>query len=338
MVLPRVKGCGLAYCFNIGYLYAVITTIGTDISRAAELLIQGQLVAIPTETVYGLAGNATDGEAVARIFEAKQRPRFNPLIMHLPNLDAAAPYVTEIPEALRKIADVFSPGPVSYLLPRTNMVPDIITHGSDKVVIRVPAHPMALQLLRALPFPLAAPSANPFGYVSPVTAQHVYDGLHGKIPYILDGGTCTVGVESTIIGMEEEELVIYRVGGLSAEEIEHVTGMRARYSLLHKQPATPGQLRSHYAPHKSVIIGDPAQLIYDYAGKKIAVISFTHAYANAYLNRTLSVKGDLAEAAANLFSVLRELDQSEADLIIAEMFPQEGLGIAINDRLSRASA
>ncbi|MGB4770534.1 MAG: L-threonylcarbamoyladenylate synthase, partial [Chitinophagaceae bacterium] len=191
----------------------MITTIGTNISRAVDLLIQGELVAIPTETVYGLAGNATNGEAVARIFEAKQRPRFNPLIMHLPSLDAAAPYVTEIPETLRKIADVFSPGPVSFLLPRTNLVPDIITHGSDKVVIRIPAHPMALELLRALPFPLAAPSANPFGYVSPVTAQHVYDGLQGKIPYILDGGTCTIGMESTIIGMENGELVIYRVGG-----------------------------------------------------------------------------------------------------------------------------
>ena len=338
MVQPCVKGWGLAYCFDIGYLRAVITTIGTDISRAVEFLIQGQLVAIPTETVYGLAGNATNGEAVAKIFEAKQRPRFNPLIMHLQSLDAAAPFVTDLPDPLRKIAAAFSPGPVSFLLPRTALVPDIITHGSDKVVIRIPAHPMALELLRALPFPLAAPSANPFGYVSPVTAQHVYDGLHGKIPYILDGGTCKVGVESTIIGMKEDELVIYRVGGLSAEEIEQVTGMRARYSLLHKQPAAPGQLRSHYAPHKSVIIGDPAQLIYDYVGKKIAVISFTHAYANAYLNRTLSVKGDLAEAAANLFSVLRELDQSDADLIIAETFPKEGLGIAINDRLFRASA
>lgn len=316
----------------------MITTIGTDISRAVELLKQGQLVAIPTETVYGLAGNATNGEAVARIFEAKQRPRFNPLIMHLPNLEASAPYVTEIPEPLHKIATAFSPGPVSFLLPRTDLVPDIITNGSAKVVVRVPAHPMALELLRSLPFPLAAPSANPFGYVSPVTAQHVYDGLHGKIPYILDGGTCTVGMESTIVGMENNELVIYRVGGLSAEEITKVTGMPCRYALLHRQPSTPGQLKSHYAPHKPVIIGDPAQLLYEQAGRKVAVISFMHSYAHAYLNRTLSVKGDLAEAAANLFSVLRELDHSDADLIIAEIFPQVGLGIAINDRLSRASA
>lgn len=316
----------------------MITTIGTDISRAVDFLVKGQLVAIPTETVYGLAGNATHGEAVARIFDTKQRPRFNPLIMHLPSLDAAAPYVVKIPMVLRKIADAYTPGPVSFLLPRTDLVPDIITNGSDKVVIRVPAHSMALELLRAIPFPLAAPSANPFGYVSPVTAQHVYDGLHGKIPYILDGGTCTIGVESTIVGMEEEALTIYRVGGLSAEDIEKITGIRARYSLLHRQPTTPGQLKSHYAPNKPVLIGDPAQLIYEHSGRKIAVVSFTHAYFNVYLNRTLSVRGDLAEAAANLFSVLRELDRSDADLIIAEVFPQEGLGIAINDRLSRASA
>lgn len=329
-------------CYNnvltIFYLCVVITTIGTDISRAVDLLMQGQLVAIPTETVYGLAGNATNGEAVARIFEAKQRPRFNPLIMHLPSLDASAPYVTEIPEPIRKIAARYSPGPVSFLLPRTDKVPDIITNGSNKVVIRIPSHPMTLALLRRLPFPLAAPSANPFGYVSPVTAQHVYDGLHGKIPYILDGGTCTVGLESTIVGMEDDELVIYRVGGLSAEEIKDVTGMPSRYALLHRQPDTPGQLKSHYAPHKPVIIGDPSQLLYNYIGRKVAVISFTHAYGHAYLNRTLSNKGDLAEAAANLFSVLRELDASDADLIIAEVFPQEGLGTAINDRLARASA
>lgn len=315
----------------------MITTIGTDISRAVDLLKQGQLVAIPTETVYGLAGNATNGEAVARIFDAKQRPRFNPLIMHLPSLEASAPYVKEIPEPLQRIAAAFSPGPVSFLLQKTEQVPDIVTNGSAKVVIRIPEHPMALELLLHLPFPLAAPSANPFGYVSPVTARHVYDGLHGKIPYILDGGTCRVGLESTIVGMENGELVIYRVGGLSAEDITKVTGMHTRYDLLHRQPDTPGQLKSHYAPHKPLVIGDPSRLLHEHAGKKVAVISFSHAYAHAYLNKTLSPKGDLAEAAASVFSVLRELDESDADLIIAERFPQEGLGIAINDRLQRAS-
>lgn len=316
----------------------MITTIGTDISRAAALLMQGQLVAIPTETVYGLAGNATDAEAVARIFEAKQRPRFNPLIMHLPSLEAAGRYVTEIPEALQKIAHAFSPGPVSFLLPKTNLVPDIITAGSDRVVIRIPAHPMALELLREVDFPLAAPSANPFGYVSPVTAQHVYDGLHGRIPYILDGGTCTVGLESTIIGMEEGELVVYRVGGLSAEDIASVSGMRPRYSLLHQRPDTPGQLRSHYAPSKPLILGDPARLLPSYQAKKVAVISFRTSYPEAYICKTLSGSGNLPEAAAHLFTVLRELDRSDAEIILAERFPEEGLGVAINDRLGRASA
>lgn len=316
----------------------MITTIGTDISRAAALLRQGQLVAIPTETVYGLAGNATDAEAVARIFEAKQRPRFNPLIMHLPSLEAAGRYVTEIPEALQKIAQAFSPGPVSFLLPKSDLVPDIITAGSDRVVIRIPAHPMALELLRKVEFPLAAPSANPFGYVSPVTAQHVYDGLHGRIPYILDGGTCMVGLESTIIGMEEGELVVYRVGGLSAEAIASVSGMRPRYSLLHQRPDTPGQLRSHYAPAKPLILGDPARLLPNYKAKKIAIISFRNSYPEAYICKTLSGSGNLPEAAAQLFTALRELDRSDAELILAERFPDEGLGVAINDRLGRASA
>lgn len=314
----------------------VNTSIGKDISHAADLLRGGAIVAIPTETVYGLAGNALDPEAVISIYEAKQRPRFNPLIMHLPSLEAASPYVTEIPQAIIRIAERYSPGPISFLLPKTVLVPDIITAGSDKVVLRIPAHPMTLELLRQLEFPLAAPSANPFGYVSPVTAQHVYDGLHGRIPYILDGGTCSVGVESTIIGMEEGELVVYRVGGISARQIEEVTGMATRYSLLHQKPNTPGQLKSHYAPGKPLVVGDPYQVIDANPAKKVAVISFSKKYEGAFINKILSTGGDLHEAAAGLFTAMRELDSSSADMIVAEIFPSEGIGIAINDRLGRA--
>jgi L-threonylcarbamoyladenylate synthase len=316
----------------------VITTIGTNITRAVELLNEGQLVAIPTETVYGLAGNAIDPDAVVRIYEAKKRPRFNPLIIHLPSLEAAEKYVSGIPEIIRKIAAKFSPGPISYLLPKAEIVPDIITAGSDRVVIRIPSHPMALELLGKLDFPLAAPSANPFGYVSPVTAQHVYDGLHGRIPYILDGGPCVVGLESTIIGLEDDELIIHRVGGVSADDIEEISGMRPRYSLLHEKPDTPGQLKTHYAPAKPLLVGDPSLLIGNHRSKKIAVISLSRIYDGAFLNRPLSSAGDLHVAAANLFSVLRELDRSDADMIIAERFPEQGIGQAINDRLGRAGS
>jgi L-threonylcarbamoyladenylate synthase len=313
----------------------MITQIGTNVSVAAAHLKRGEIVAIPTETVYGLAGNALDNEAVIKIYEAKQRPKFNPLIIHLPSIDHAAAYVKEIPEPIRLLAALFSPGPLSYLLPKTSLVPDLVTAGSDKVVIRIPAHPMALELLQQLDFPLAAPSANPFGYVSPVTAEHVREGLDGKIPYILDGGPCSVGVESTIIGMEGNELIIHRVGGVSGEEITRVTGIIPRLSLLHEKPDTPGQLRSHYAPGKPLVVGNVDNLIETYAGRKIAVVSFRKNYAVRDC-RILSPKGDLHEAASKLFTTLRELDRSEAEIILAEIFPDDGIGMAINDRLSRA--
>jgi L-threonylcarbamoyladenylate synthase len=318
-------------------LSLMITETGTDISIAADHLRRGEIVAIPTETVYGLAGNALDEEAVIRIFEAKQRPRFNPLIIHLPSIEAAVKYVKQIPALFVKLAEEFSPGPLSYLLPKTSLVPDLVTAGSDKVVIRIPAHPLALELLKQLDFPLAAPSANPFGYVSPVTALHVKEGLDGKIPYILDGGPCSVGVESTIIGMEGNDLIIHRIGGVGAEDIFRVTGVMPLFSLLHEKPDTPGQLRSHYAPGKPLVVGNVEELIKTYAGRNIAVISFRKSYAVADC-RILSPKGDLHEAAAKLFSALRDLDRSDAEIILAETFPAEGIGMAINDRLSRANS
>jgi L-threonylcarbamoyladenylate synthase len=314
----------------------MITEIGQDISKAAILLRTGALVAIPTETVYGLAGNALNSEAVINLFEVKGRPRFNPLIMHLPSLAAAEHYVTHIPAPLRLLADQFSPGPLSYLLPKSSLVPDLITAGSDKVVIRVPSHPMTLELLQQLEIPLAAPSANPFGYVSPVTAEHVKEGLDGKIPYILNGGPCSVGLESTIVGMEGDQIIIHRLGGVTAEDIFHVTGIKPGFSLLHKKPDTPGQLMSHYAPAKPLIVGDLSTLVAAHAGKKLAVISFTDHRVDVHISKVMSPSGDLHEAAANLFAVLRELDKSDAELILAELFPATGIGQAINDRLSRA--
>jgi L-threonylcarbamoyladenylate synthase len=314
------------------------TIIGNDISFAASLLRRGEVVAIPTETVYGLAGNALNEEAVIRIYEAKQRPRFNPLILHVDSFQRFSEYAHSIPDACMKLAEYFTPGPLTFLLPKKDNVPAIVTAGSERVALRVPAHPVARALLQQLDFPLAAPSANPSGYVSPVTAGHVYDGLQGLIPYILDGGPCQVGLESTIIGFEENGIVIYRHGALAAEELQAVSGLPVRVHTGTGSVETPGSLKSHYAPTLPLWIGDVNQLLREHAGKKAAVISFRQAYTDprSDCSYVLSPGGDLHEAARNLFRVLREIDRSDAEIILAEKFPSEGIGYAINDRLERA--
>lgn len=312
------------------------TVVGKDIDYAIQLLQSGELVAIPTETVYGLAANAMNAVAVAKIFEAKNRPSFNPLIIHLPNIEAVKPFVTAIPELALLLANTFSPGPISFLLPKSSLVPDIVTAGSDFVVVRIPNHPVALELLGKLDFPLAAPSANPFGYVSPVKAIHVLEGLSGKILYILDGGACTVGIESTIVGFEKNDVIIHRLGGISIEDIYRCTGKMPQLSLLHQQPHTPGQLKSHYAPTTPLYVGNVEENIAQFNASTMAVISLQKLYNHPGKSYILSPTGNLAEAAARLFNVLREIDHSDATVILAEVFPDEGIGKAINDRLQRA--
>ena len=311
-------------------------TIGTDLHEAACLLQGGSLVAIPTETVYGLAANAFDEAAVLRIFAAKDRPSFDPLIVHIGRPEDIHRVARELPLHAEALMAAFWPGPLTLLLPKRAEVPDLVTSGLDTVGVRMPAHPMTLELLRTLPFPLAAPSANPFGYVSPTTAQHVADQLGARVPYILDGGPCAVGVESTIIGWVDGRWLLYRPGGIATEAIEHITGpltLAARKDL----PAAPGMLDSHYAPRKPLYRGDVEALIKRFAGRSVGVISFQREYL-AHRCEVLSEQGDLAEAARHLFAVLREMDDSECSVIVAEEFPEEGLGRAINDRLRRASA
>ncbi|MBS1611408.1 MAG: threonylcarbamoyl-AMP synthase [Bacteroidetes bacterium] len=313
------------------------TTIGTDIQQAKQLLATGQVVGIPTETVYGLAGNALDPDAVLKIFEAKQRPHFDPLIVHTHSIAEVSKYAAEIPAKAQLLMERFMPGPLTVLLKKQSMIPDLVTSGLDTVAIRVPQHPLALQLLQQLDFPLAAPSANPFGYISPTTAQHVYDQLQGIIPYVLDGGATTVGVESTIVGFEGDDVIVYRVGGLAVEEIEAVVGKVHINTNESSNPKTPGALKSHYAPKKPLLFGDATQLPTD---KNIAVIAFDTYLADIpHTQQTLlSPSGDLNEAAKNLFAAMRELDNGDADIIFAVRFPNEGLGRAINDRLKRAGA
>ncbi|MCQ0091771.1 L-threonylcarbamoyladenylate synthase [Roseovarius sp. M141] len=298
------------------------------ISDAVSALANGDLVAIPTETVYGLAGDARCGMAVARIFEAKGRPSFNPLIVHVPDIATARLYGVWSDMA-QTLAQIHWPGPLTLVLPlRADAgLSTLVTAGQDSVALRVPAHPTALALLRAFGGPLAAPSANPSGQISPTRPPHVASGLGGRIAAILDGGACGVGVESTIIGLTGAPTLL-RPGGLPTEAIEAAIGAPlARHT--DGDPITaPGQLGSHYAPNATM------RLNADSAGPDEVLLGFgpTH---GAALN--LSPTGDLTEAAANLFDHLHQMDRTARTIAVAPI-PDHGLGRAINDRLRRAAA
>lgn len=318
-------------------IFVALATIGKHIDTAAQTLENGGLVAIPTETVYGLAANALNETAVLKIFEAKQRPFFDPLIIHVAGIADVESYALLEDDRLKKLAQAFWPGPLTLLLPKKSIVPDLVTSGLPQVAIRVPKHELTLELLRKVNFPLAAPSANPFGYVSPTEPAHVNKQLGEKVDYILDGGACEVGLESTIVGIEEGNVCVYRLGGLSIEDVEKVIGKVELRLNLSSDPKAPGQLKNHYAPGKPLFIGDLKELILKYQSKKIAAITFGNKVVeNVNYIFNLSASGNTKEAAMNLFSVLRKMDETDADVIIVEPLPEEGLGRAINDRLKRA--
>ena len=312
--------------------------ITTDIDRCCELLENQQLVAVPTETVYGLAANAFDEGAVRKIFELKGRPRFNPLIVHIHDLGQLEHLATEIPKNALKLAAAFWPGSLTLILPKQNTVPEIITAGKATVGIRMPNHPLILELLKKLPFPIAAPSANPFTRISPTTAQHVADYFGDRIEAILDGGPCSVGLESTIVGFDGEQPIIYRKGGISVDAIREVVGEVKLLLKNETTPEAPGMLLKHYAPHTKFILSeDVSESIAKVKYRKIGVLSFYKtSFKGAALVKTLSPKKDLSEAAKNLFDALHQLDAANLDVIIAERFPEDGLGASINDRLERA--
>lgn len=325
-------------------IFHQMAQIGKDIIQALHYLEQDGLVAIPTETVYGLAANAFSANAVTKIFVAKNRPSFNPLITHTHDIERVKEYVKKPPEMAVALAKVFWPGPLTLLLPKKDIIPDIVTSGSDHVAVRIPSHPLTLELLGKLDFPLAAPSANPFGYISPTRPAHVEEQLGDRIDYILDGGECAVGIESTIVGFEDGQLIIYRLGGTSQEAIEDVVG-KANVKISQKveenlNPKAPGMLKSHYAPGKKVLIGNLSELLGQHDKDKVAIISLKDYYPQVPNERqvALSVVGDLNEAAQGLFSALRELDKLPVEYILAEPMPEYGLGKAINDRLQRAAA
>lgn len=310
--------------------------IGIDVERAAKLLRAGRLVAMPTETVYGLAANALDTRAVLSIFEAKNRPGFDPLIVHIGSLEQVAEVAVDYPLKARRLTERYWPGPLTIVLKKRDIIPDIVTSGLDSVGVRMPRHPLTLRLLQDVGFPVAAPSANPFGYVSPTTARHVADQLGDRIDYILDGGPCAVGVESTIVSFVDPKPKLLRAGGLSLNEIRRVIGDFDIVEQSSSQPLAPGMLSEHYAPTTLIYLGDIPKLASRFSDKRLAVLGFTSTYG--FEGEALSNTGDIREAAKNLFAAMRRLDSGDYDVILCETVPAEGLGLAINDRLSRASS
>lgn len=311
--------------------------IGTSISEAQEYL-NSHVIGIPTETVYGLAGNAYNSTIVARIFEAKKRPAFDPLIVHTHSIESIGAFAGPMHTSLVKLAEYFWPGPLTILIPKKSIIPDIVTNGLPDVAVRIPNHPLTLELLRNLPYPLAAPSANPFGYISPTSAKHVNNQLGDEIPYILDGGSCAVGLESTIVGIENSKVIVYRLGGISLEDIEAIVGsvhVRQHSS----NPLAPGMLDSHYAPRKKLLLGDVAKLLALNHDLKPVLITYNSRLIEYpdNLQIVLSPNNNVNEAAINLFAALRTADELADSLIIAEPVPDIGLGRAINDRLKRAA-
>ncbi|HBN02918.1 MAG TPA: threonylcarbamoyl-AMP synthase [Bacteroidetes bacterium] len=310
--------------------------IGTDLALATSLLQNGQLVAIPTETVYGLAANILDINALTKIYEAKQRPSFNPLIVHISSITEVEKYTTHFPPSARLLAEIFWPGSLSILLPKNNVVPDLVTAGSQKVVLRVPNHALTLALLKNLDFPLAAPSANLSNTVSPTNAQHVESALGRNIGYVLDGGPCIVGVESTIVEVIDDIVFILREGGISQEEITAKTGLIVRTTKEGKT-ATPGHFLKHYATVKPLYMVDDIEAYSSaHSAKKISYLLYENKEVNGH-SYYLSHTYELAEIASNLFAMMHQADEDHSDCIVVEKIREEGIGRAIADRLSRAA-
>ncbi len=313
--------------------------ITKNIALARDVLVQDGIVAIPTETVYGLAGNAFSETAVKQIFGLKKRPFFNPLILHIKSMECLPSVAREIPEAAFKLASSFWPGALTLVLKKQAHISDLVTSGMDTVAVRVPNHPVALKLLEQLDFPLAAPSANPFGSISPTTAQHVHHYFEETLSIILDGGACEKGIESTIIGFENDEPVLYRHGAVSIEEIEMVVGKIKIITEKSDKPKAPGMLSRHYAPNTEThLVTNISESIHSFSDKKIGLLLFKENSdsQDCLFQEVLSTTGDFDESARNVYAALHRLDLSDVDVILVEKLPDIGIGKSINDRLKRA--
>lgn len=300
-----------------------MTQITKNIEIAVEELISGKVVALPTETVYGLSASALVADSVLIIFEIKKRPQFNPLIVHILDIEDIEKYAKNIPIEVYELAEKFSPGPITFVLKKKKNIPDIVTSGLDSVALRVPSHPMFREVLRTSGIPIAAPSANMFGRISPTTAKEVMKELKGKVNYVLDGGRCKVGIESTVISFLGNGIKILRPGFITKEDIENTIGKKVSGSK-NTNIISPGLLKFHYAPATPLYIVDDIKTLKGLKTKNVGILDF-------------SGYKDLRKLASNFFSLLRKFDESKYDFIAAEKVSSEGLGIAINDRLEKAS-
>ncbi len=314
--------------------------ITKDIEKALEVLKQGKLVAIPTETVYGLAGNACNETAITSIFALKQRPTTNPLIVHIKSIKDLEKVSENIPYKAYILAEHFWPGPLTLILPKKPEVSSLITAGNDTVAVRVPDHPMTIELLNKLDFPLVAPSANPYGSISPTSPKHVAGYFDSELEVILDGGACRIGIESTIVGFEKEEVIVYRLGSLLLDEIETLVGPVKLKNSTSANPQAPGMQEKHYAPNKqSYLTENVDQFLTLNSLSNAGVISFQSEILSPRISQqiVLSPKGDLKEASRNLYKAMHQLDLSSVDCIVFESMPKVGLGRTINDKLNRAT-
>ena len=316
------------------------TEISTDRTAAVELLRKGEIVALPTETVYGLAADALNAIAVAKIFEAKERPHFDPLIVHLPDrawLAKVADLPAQDRQLILKLADKFWPGPFTMVLPKRQIIPEIVTAGLDTVAVRVSAHPVFSEIIREFGKPLAAPSANRFGGVSPTAAQHVLDDLQDRITLIIEGGPTAHGIESTIVAIRDGKIDILRRGPITAEQLSELA--KIDVVAAGEKVSVPGQLPAHYAPKTRLRLTVDAKSFSTDKDQRVGLLAWNPVKPgrNFAAVRCLSERQDLREAAANLFRCLRELDALDLDVILAERVPSQGLGAAIMDRLRRGA-
>ena len=314
-----------------------LSNITVSIERAAAILREGGLVALPTETVYGLGANALDPIAVAKIFAAKERPFFDPLIVHVPDIDWMPRVVRQFPEIARQLAYRFWPGPLTLVLPKVDAIPDLVTSGLPNVGVRIPDHDLTREVLRLANVPVAAPSANPFGRLSPTTANHVHAQLGHRIDAILDGGPCRVGIESTILQIDDTGVTLLRPGGISLEDIQALVGsVKIPVSTVSESPIAPGMLASHYAPRTPLkVVSEVPSSVASTRTGLLLLCKGTDLAQFAQVEE-LSPTGDLVCAAANFFQALHRLDSAGLEEIIAVRFPENGLGRALNDRLRRA--
>jgi len=314
--------------------------ITTNLSNAVNALNQGELVAIPTETVYGLAGSAFNEQAIHKIFQLKNRPTCNPLILHTHCINEVIKFVKEIPPSAMLLAEAFWPGPLTLLLPKKSIIPHSVTSGSHLVAVRIPNHTVTLALLKQLDFPLVAPSANPYTRISPTNSKMVHDYFGDDLPVILEGDICSKGIESTIVGFHENTPVIYRQGAISVDAIEFIAGKSKVLAIKTEKVTTPGMSPMHYAPRTRFQIVDCiSNFIHQNSNLNIGVLTLGKKEFNQPITTciNLSLTADLEEASANLYKSMYDLDDMDLDCIIIEKFPEIGIGKSLNDRIHRAS-